>query len=75
MLGEARVSPFLTDCWTALIRVVSLPGASWHLVSFRWVLMGVGCLSRMLGASLLLCNVVNQALSDVQVVYANMEFL
>ena len=39
------------------------------------VLIGGGCLSRMLGASLLLCNVGNRALSGVQVVYANMEFL
>ena len=75
MLGKARVSPFLTDCWTALIRLVSILGASWHLVRFRWVLMGGGCLSHTLGACLLLCNVVNRALSDVQVVYANMEFL
>ena len=39
------------------------------------VLVGGGCLSRTLGASLLLCNVVNRAISDVQVAYANTEFL
>ena len=37
--------------------------------------MGGGCLSRTLGASFLLHNVVNRAISDVQVAYANMEFL
>ena len=37
--------------------------------------MGGGCLSHMLGASLLLYNVVNRAKSDVQVAYASMEFL
>ena len=31
------------------------------------VFLGCACLSRTLGASLLLCNVVNQAMSDVQV--------
>ena len=33
--------------------------------------MGGGCLSRTLGASLLLCNVINRAKSDVQVAYVD----
>ena len=40
-----------------------------------WCVMGGDCLSRTLGASLLLYDVVNRAKSDVQVAYANMKFL
>ena len=63
-LSVALVTP-LMDCshpvWAHSLEHVSLGESQ------MCVFIGGACLSRTLGASLLLCNVVNRAMSDVQV--------
>ena len=64
MRPGSPLSDGLLDCshtvWTHSLELVSIG-------EFGCVHMGGVCLSRMPGASLFLCNVVNRAKSDVQV--------